>query len=195
MESSVLGLRSHSRSSKEEDRVSGREAADNVKTYPLFFKHHETVSGHDFLAWVSIFGRALMVEEPDCVWAMYGVQPGCITEVGQSVDEARLQFRAAFRELLFEIATDAPDFTEFEKQAREILQQVNEPLEAEWKRAVEAVRVNQILPDPVIDTLPRESAENDSHVLVQKINETETKYTPSHNQPDQYSLSDARRVA
>ena len=162
-----------------------------VKTYPLFFKYRETVSGRGFLAWVSVSGRALMVEESDGEWAMYGVQPGCITEGGQSLDEARLQFRAAFRELLFNIAADAPHFEEFKNQTEGMLGQINEPLEAEWRQAVEAVRARKICPDPVIDTLPRESAENDPRVLVQKINEPKTKYTPEENQPDEYLLSEA----
>jgi len=110
--------------------------------YPVFFTYEEVVKGNRFLACVQARGRALMVNE-DGEWTMYGVQPGSFAESGETFEEARLLFRQTFREILYDLAEDSPDFQSFKVETERILGEVNDPMRERWDSAVERIRADR----------------------------------------------------
>src|SRR2546422_8539608 len=60
---------------------------------PLF--RSEIVAGNGYLARVTANGRGLLVKEED--WWLYGVEPGGMSEHGQTTQEATLKFLRELR--------------------------------------------------------------------------------------------------
>ena len=132
------------------------------------------MNGAGFIAGVQIRGLALMTQE-DNAWVMTGVQPGCLAEVGDTFEEAKLHFRSMFRGILFDIAEETTDYAGFEAQVRKILGQVNEPAMAIWQQAVAAVRQNEIELTGEVEELERKFAVGPVAIL----HVIKCKYVPS----------------
>lgn len=122
--------------------------------YPVFFNYEEVVKGNGFLAAVQARGRALMVHA-DGEWWMYGVQPGVLAEGGETFDEARLLFRETFKEILFDLAAEATSFESFKTATEKTLGEINAPMLARWRGAVERIRADRTEIEEQLQNLPR----------------------------------------
>ena len=128
--------------------------------YPLLFTYRDLVAGNGFLAGVAIDGRALIVED-DETW-MYGVSPGGLSATGDSQKEAAADFRSVYRAALYDIAADAVDFEDFERQIEQFAADENRVLSVAWDDAVQAVRAGTV----GSDWLERQPAESERGVRV-----------------------------
>lgn len=110
-----------------------------MKTYPLVFSFRTLVAGKGYYAGVEIRGRVLLCEEKDGFW-MYGVQPGSIAGGGVDRGTAFCDFEEGYKSVLYDIAADVDNYTEFEREANEFFGQVNGPTEKDWYGALAKVR-------------------------------------------------------
>jgi hypothetical protein len=157
--------------------------------YPVLFTLSEVVSGNGFVAGVYVHGRGSMVFESDEGWWLYGVEPGGLAESGDTPQEAHLKFAADFKEVLFDIASDAASFEAFKKEVERILTQVNKPEADRWEHAVKAIRSGKTsLTDPFMASLPKWKAEDACKVVVQRLDKSTTRPTPKDNKPNLLAL-------
>jgi len=155
--------------------------------YPVVFTYEELVKGHGFLAGVLARGRALMVHEDD-EWWMYGVQPGGLSEGGETFDEARLLFRQAFREVLFDLAEQTTDFDTFKSQTIRLLEEESGPMLARWNEAVQKLRASQIEVEEPLKDLQKVPAQDTPAVFHVELIQPNTIIVPD-NKVDQFSLA------
>jgi predicted RNase H-like HicB family nuclease len=142
---------------------------ENNVAYPLIFTFGESVGAPRFMAGVSGSGRALMVQEGDGSWWLYGVEPGGIAGRGDSPQEAHLKFVEALKGVLLDIAADMSSFQAFEQQVQKFFKENDRKEEARWREALEAIRSGALRPEAPFSGLPRQSAESDRYVVVQEI--------------------------
>lgn len=148
--------------------------------YPLLFGFRDLVAGDGFIVGVDLSGRALLADEGDGFW-MYGVNPGGIAAGGASAGEAQAEFRVMYRSVLFDIAAEAKDFAEFERQVKQFVEEVNAPTAAEWDEAVSNVRSGKV----DADWLPKRKAESRIGVTVALLEHP----APSANVLDEAELA------
>lgn len=130
---------------------------------PLLFSYSDRIIGMGFTAAISSYGRVLAVEEDGEIW-IYGVEPGAIAASGIDPKEALEAFRQSFTTVLRDFAAEVHSFEEFRGSVEAFFGAVNLPNEADWQRAVNAVRAGQIdIPD-----MRREPAESRRFVQVQE---------------------------
>ena len=123
--------------------------------YPLLFGFRDLIAGNGFVAGVDLSGRAVLVDEGDGFW-MYGVNPGGVAAGGGTPGEAQSEFRSAYRSVLFDIAAEAKDYDDFEREVKSFVTATNKPTEAEWDEAVSEVRQGKV----DADWLPKRRAES-----------------------------------
>ena len=111
-----------------------------MTTYPLLFGFRDLVAGRGFFAEIAVDGRAILVEEEDASFWMYGVNPGAIAAGGDCTGAARSEFRSLYRSVLFDFAGVAEDFAELKQLVADFFNQTNEDNEARWAAAVKQVR-------------------------------------------------------
>ena len=111
--------------------------------YPLLFGLRALVDGNGFIARVAVSGRALLTEDDGEVW-LEGINPGGFAARGQSPGEAVAEFGAAFRAVLFDIASDAESLQAFHDEVERFFNDTNTAALRDWQAAVERVRAGQI---------------------------------------------------
>ena len=111
--------------------------------YPLLFGRRELVEGNGFVARVAVSGRALLVDEDGEFW-VEGINPGGFAASGKSPSEALAEFGSAFRAVLFDIASDAGSFQDFQDEVRKFFEETNVPASREWEEAVRRVKAGQL---------------------------------------------------
>ena len=148
---------------------------------PLIFMYRDLVYGTGVLAEVRVRGRGLAVEERDGAW-MYGVNPGGLADSGATIPEAHAAFRRSFTAVLFDIAEDASSFEDFAAQTRRFVNEVNAPVEAAWREAVEAHRANQF----VLGTAARDMDEvpAETPISIEIVKKTQADFTTALNELD-----------
>jgi hypothetical protein len=133
--------------------------------YPILFTFTDLVVGHDFLAKVTVDGRALLVQEGEADFWVYGVEPGGIAGGGDTMEACRADFRNGQREVLYDMAYRASTFKEFEAEVQAYFDTFCEATAVEWGAAVQEVRGDRI-EDP---GLPRQAAESARGVEVVRL--------------------------
>ena len=149
--------------------------------YPLLFGFRDLVAGNGFIAGVRVDGRALMVEEDEADFWMYGVTPGAIAAGGRTPGEAQAEFRLRYRSVLYDIASEAKDFGVFRAEVERFFREVDETEAAAWEAAVHEVRQGRVS----ADWLPRGKAESRFGIEVVELKEP----APSMNLLDQAALA------
>jgi len=112
--------------------------------YPLLFTFLDKVEGNGYLAEIAVHGRLLAVEEDDGTWWMYGVNPGGLAASGKTLLDAYMEFRASLMKVLFDFATEAPDFYAFRTEAKRFFEETDKETIEEWNAAREQVRKGTI---------------------------------------------------
>lgn len=107
--------------------------------YPLIFGFRDVVAGRGFLAGVQVQGFALL-EHEDGAWWMTGVQPSGIVDYGSTEAEAYAEFRATFRNVLFDSALLAADYEAFKADVELLFNQSTNSTLQRWLDARVAIR-------------------------------------------------------
>jgi len=111
--------------------------------YPLLFTFRQKVEGNNYLADVKAYGR-LLAEEEDGTWWMYGVNPGGLAASGSTRAEAYSEFRETLAKVLYDLATDVPDFHAFRGAAQRFFYETDQETVSEWEAARELVKSGEI---------------------------------------------------
>ena len=160
-----------------------------MANYPVMFTLRDAVSGNDFLAGITLSGRALMTQEDDGKWWIYGVRPAAIAESGSTPQEAFLRFRNAYKNLLFDFAEDAANYELFKRAVEQFYLEPHKEEEDNWLGAFNALRSGKAIPDePFFAQLPKEDPETrPTQITVLRLDKENTRYTPVDNVPDYVS--------
>lgn len=111
-----------------------------ITAIPLLFTYKDTLFGNGFVAEVQATnGRALCVKEGDEFW-MYGLNPGGMSAGGADPTAAHAEFRKTFSNILVDIAIASENFASFKATVEEFFNESNDGFEADWQKAVQAVR-------------------------------------------------------
>jgi hypothetical protein len=148
--------------------------------YPLLFTFRDKVEGNEFLAVITVHGRALAIQEDDGWW-IHGVQPGGLAAGGHTFLEAYGEFRRDFTAILFDIAEEAKDFWAFKAGVQAFFDETDEV--DEWKAAVEAVRAGNVKADGIPlpgDGIRKCPADSPRYIEV----ENKHRFKPNDNQFD-----------
>jgi len=169
----------------------------SMPNYPVMFALRDTVSGNGFLAGVTLSGRALVVREEDGKWWFYGVRPAAIAESGTTPEEAFLRFRNAYKNLLFDYASDAATFDLFRHEVESFYQQPDLEEEANWLEAFRALRSGKAAPeDPFFASLPKEDPEKrPAQITVERLDRENSRYTSVDNVPDYVAVPQMVKAA
>ncbi|MGB6876283.1 MAG: hypothetical protein WBD87_09645 [Candidatus Acidiferrales bacterium] len=156
-----------------------------MMNYPVMFTLRDAVSGNDFLAGITLSGRALMMRE-DNKWWIYGVRPAAIAESGNTPEEAFLRFRNAYKNVLFDFAEDAPNYELFRSAVEQFYLQPDKDEEAHWLAAFNALRCGKAIPnEPFFAGLPKQDpGTRPTQITVERLDKKNTRYTPTDNVPD-----------
>lgn len=163
------------------------------KSYPLVFRYRDAVHGKGFVAEVSARGRALMVEEGDQGWWLYGVQPGGMAEHADSPVEAHARFRRAFTAVLFDFAAEADNFETFDQAVRRFLSDADETDASAWDDARAALRAGAAVAEAPFDTLPIDTSDEGPFSFeIVRLDEVRARNSsPSQNKLDEVLIAAA----
>lgn len=124
--------------------------------YPLLFTFRDVIVGNCFVAGVEANGRALMVEEREGEFWLYGIEPGAIAGSGGTFEEAYADYRDNHRLALYDIAHEATDFDAFKAEVEAYYNSTPQATLKAWEGAVVRVRAGEV-ENP---GLPRQSADS-----------------------------------
>jgi hypothetical protein len=138
------------------DRRSTADGSSEMsQSFPLVFKFEDVVAGDGFVARVLAFGRALLVQEEDGDFFVYGVTPGAVAGGGTERSEALSAFKKSYLTVLFDLAAETSDAVAFEEQVRGFFYESCDDLNGAWQEARERVLAGEI----ELDVLGRVPAE------------------------------------
>jgi hypothetical protein len=110
--------------------------------FPLVFSIRQIVVGQGFIAGVTLDGRALMVEEAEEDFWVYGVNPGALAGTGDSKASSWSDFKERLQSVLFDMASTLSTFDEFKREVQRFFREASD-VEA-WASAVEDVRAGRV---------------------------------------------------
>lgn len=154
-------------------------AHPELQAIPLIFSFRQLVAGDGFLAGVRMDGRALLETElaadgREESW-ITGIAPVGIAGGGGDRSVAFVEFRNAWIEVVFDLASKASSFEEFHASCTSFLASEQSSVTSLWEAAVAAVRREGYI-DP---SLRKESA--DKQVTYEVVDLTHVKPAASEN--------------
>jgi len=167
-----------------------------MKEFPLLFTFRDMVAGNGFIAGVTISGRALMTDEGEGGWWVYGVRPGALSESGDTPQAAYLAFRTALQETLFHFAERSADFFALHADIERFFGQVDAEEERRWVSAREAIKGGAAVDAPFTE-LPQDRSLRPCFVEVVRLDKPERQPTPADNRVEEVGIANANlgRVA
>ncbi len=109
--------------------------------YALFFESGGPVLGEGYIVSVRVRGRALAIrDDEDGEFQLSGVNPGSLLGFGRTLNEAYQEFVESLRCVLIDIASDAPSFEDFRREAQDFFHTEDPRSETRWDAARERVR-------------------------------------------------------
>jgi predicted RNase H-like HicB family nuclease len=163
-----------------------------LQEHPIMLTLRDAISGDGFLAGITLSGRALMRQEDDGKWWMYGVRPAGIAESGTTIEETFLNFRNKYKETLFDIAQENQKFEAFKAEVERFFYEPDNQDERLWENALTAIRSENLEPPDPFSKLPRESPETrPSQIAIERLDGQGKRFQPSDNVTDRYALAQA----
>ena len=147
--------------------------------YPILFGFRDLVAGSGFVATIATEGRALLADEGEEGFWMFGVNPGGIAGSGNTPVEAQTDFRQRYKSVLFDIASASRDFEEFKATVGRFFHEVNKPTAKEWDAAVQEVREGKVSADWLLTA----KADSPRHVEVVEVQEPAAAVNALDEQP------------
>jgi hypothetical protein len=174
-------------------KLQGRFKEVEMPDYPVMFTVRDVVSGNGYLAAVTLSGRAIMCEEEDGKWWVYGVRPGAIAENGTTPGEAFSRFRNAYKNVLFDIAAESPAYEAFREAVEKFYYQPDPDEEERWEAAFKAIRTRAVLPaEDFFSKMPKQAPETrPTQLTVERLDKENTRYKPTDNVTDYFALPTA----
>lgn len=165
--------------------------------YPVIMTLRDSVAGNGFLASVTLSGRALFMREDDGKWWVYGVRPAAIAESGNTPAEAFSNFRNAYKNVLFDFASDAATFDYFRHEVEKFYEQLDKEEEDNWLGAFYALRSRKVVPEEQFFTqLPKEDPETrPTQITVERLDRQNARYAPVDNVPDYVAVPQMAKAA
>lgn len=133
--------------------------SSHMNEYPLLFTIREIVEGQGFVAGIVCNGSALMVNEDADGWHCSGVEPGGLSELGETAPEAYYFFRQAFTDAVRILAGDSTNYSDFETRFNAFFAHKDTVEEQHWANARAAIRAGKDVGDGPFKELPKETAE------------------------------------
>jgi hypothetical protein len=162
----------------------GQMTAAEALNHPLLFTFRDAISGDGFLAGITLSGRILMVEE-DGKWWVYGVRPGAIAESGEYPQDALVNFRKRYKEVLFDIAGEYRTFDDFRGEVERFFYEPDPEEERRWEDALTRIRSKEAVSRTVLPELPAETPERrPSQISVERLDVPNRRFKPTDNVPD-----------
>jgi hypothetical protein len=164
------------------------EMADTC-THPLFFTFKEVVSGNGFLAQVIVKGRAILEQDDDGLFWIYGVQPGGLAAPGKTAQEVLAGFNLTFKEVLYDIASGVSNYDGFRGEVEKFFSEINELNSERWMATRAAFRSEPVkIEDEVLLSLPRDKSEADEgFVEVDRLDGGNSVFTSGDNTLNVYA--------
>ncbi len=157
--------------------------------HPLVFTLQNAIEGCGFLAGITTHGKAVMEQDEHGEWWMYGVCPGAIAAGGTTTNEAFLNFRNRYKDVLFDIAEECGGFLAFKSAIENFFKAEDCEENARWDQALDIVRKNgSTVPEPFRE-LPRKKAEDFSAgIHIERLeNKKGNQLKPTNNIQDSVS--------
>jgi predicted RNase H-like HicB family nuclease len=173
--------------------------AEIIKVLPTTITLRDVVYGYDFLAIITLSGKALMRYE-DGEWWMYGVLPPAITENGSTIEEAFSRFRNSYKEVLFDFAQESRDFDQFKANVEQFFYESDVDNEDErlWEESLKEIRTSNCGATEIFTGSPNEVTESKpSQISIERLNCADALFRPSDNIIDNCSfpMNHTTRVA
>lgn len=160
--------------------------SETIHLHPLVFTLQNAIEGCGFLAGITITGKAVMEQDENEEWWMYGVCPGAIAAGGDTPKEAFQNFRNRYKEVLFDIAEECGNFLAFKNETEAFFRSEDSEENARWEYALKVVRgSDSALPEPFTE-MPRKRAEDVAvDILVERLeNKSSKQFKPTNNIQD-----------
>ena len=154
-----------------------------IHLHPLVFTLQNAVEGCGFLAGVTVRGKAVMEQDDNGEWWMYGVCPGAIAGGGETPNEAFLNFANRYKEVLFDIADECKNFLGFKGEIDAFFHAEDAEEAERWNQALDDVRQNRSAAPPEPFTkFPRQKAEDfQTDICVERLEKKDRQYKPTNN--------------
>ncbi|MGA7521215.1 MAG: hypothetical protein WBW84_01960 [Acidobacteriaceae bacterium] len=163
--------------------------SEAIHLHPLVFTLQNAIEGCGFLAGVTVSGKAVMEQDENEEWWMYGVCPGAIAGGGGTPNEAFLNFGNRYKEILFDIADECQSFLRFKSEVESFFKAEDAEEKDRWNQALAVVRGNDSsLPEP-FQKMPRKKAEDfEVGIRIERLeNRKPQQYKPANNIPNMMS--------
>src|SRR6266404_7535939 len=169
------------------------EPTVTLKEHPIMLTLQDSISGNGFLARITMSGRTLMRQE-DGKWWMYGVRPAGIAASGENIDEAFLNFRSSYKNILFDIAQESKTFEDFYKVVQRFFDEGDSHNEDEqlWEAALQTIRSGCLQPPAPFSKLPQRSPESaPPFINIERVDAQakDKRLTPSENVAEVFAYS------
>jgi hypothetical protein len=154
-----------------------------IHLHPLVFTLQNAIEGCGFLAGITVHGKAVMEQDENNEWWMYGVCPGAIAGGGDTPNEAFLNFVNRYKEVLFDIAAECQTFLAFKAEIESFFKAEDAEEKSRWNHALEVVRRNDsAIPEPFTQ-FPRQKAEEfQTDIRIERLEKKSSKqYKPTNN--------------
>ena len=159
--------------------------SESIHLHPLVFTLQNAIEGCGFLAGITITGKAVMEQDENGEWWMYGVCPGAIASGGSTPKEAFQNFRNRYKEVLFDIAEECGGFLAFKKETEAFFRSEDPEENVRWERALTVVRRSDSAPPEPFTEMPRKRAEEVAvDIRVECLNKKGKQFTPTNNIQD-----------
>lgn len=160
--------------------------SETIQLHPLVFTLQNAIEGCGFLAGITVTGKAVMEQDENGEWWMYGVCPGAIAAGGNTPKEAFQNFRNRYKEVLFDIAEECGGFLVFKNETEAFFRSEDPEEDARWERALKVVRGNDSAPPQPFTEMPRKRAEDVAvEIRVERLESKKGKqFTPTNNIQD-----------
>ena len=127
-----------------------------------------------------------MEQDENKEWWMYGVYPGAIAAGGETPNEAFLNFRNRYKDVLFDLAEESGAFLGFKNATEKFFNAVDQQELTRWNGALAKVRELCCDPPEPFGEMPRKKAEDASlEILIERLeNRKPQQFKPTNNIQD-----------
>lgn len=140
-----------------------------MNEYPIIFTFNEVIivkkAIKAYLVMVESRGQALLVKENDKYW-LNGVQPGGMSDGGNTAKEVLHNFRIAFRNVLSDIEEESHNYTDFHNRVSTFFNDVDDEELKRWEEARRKVKLGLVTPPEDFSFLKKESNELNNFIKI-----------------------------
>lgn len=154
-----------------------------IHLHPLVFTLQNAIEGCGFLAGITVRGKAVMEQDENGEWWMYGVCPGALAGGGETPSEAFQNFMNRYKEVLFDIADECQNFLAFKSRIEGFFRVEDSEERARWDRALEIVRQNESAIPEQFNKIPRQKADDfRTEIVIERLEKKDSEqYRPKNN--------------